>query len=115
MALRYVIEITDDPSGHCCFSYIDTEDSLAGILFEHLKIDAEQEMVFHRDNDPYRIVVCRVPREQREAFLRAMDLLPSLMEYAGRTDYEEYCLEFFLYSERRLRENRNSGNITRLQ
>ena len=95
--LRYCIEITDDPSSYCCFSYIDSEDRLADALFDHMKIEKKAEMEFPCSHDPYKIIVVRIPREQREDFLWAIDMLPSFMDYAGREDYEECCRMFFLY------------------
>ena len=84
-------EIADDLSARYCFAYVDTTDGLADLLFRHLKVDVEQEMVFHYDGDPFRIVMCHIPREQRDVFLRAVDLLPGLMAYAGKEGYDEYC------------------------
>ena len=81
---RYLIEITDGPSMQYSFSYVDTEDNLAYLLFDHLDVDVEPDMEFHCDGDPYKIVVCRIPREHRDAFLRAIDLLPAFMDYAGK-------------------------------
>ena len=104
MALRYVAEITDGIPTHGCFSYIDTEDGLAVFLFDQMKIDVEIEMEFHYDDDPYKIVMCRIPRKQRNSFLQAIDLLPSFMAYAGRMGYEEYCQDFFMNAAQWLAE-----------
>ena len=93
---RYVIEIAENMSAHDCFSYIDTKDHVARFLFHHLKIDVEQDAEFSDEHDDaFRIVMCKVPREQREIFLRAIELLPGFMAYVGRKKYSAYCREFF--------------------
>ena len=93
---RYIAELTDGLSAYYSFAYIDTEDNLAALVFDHLKVDADVDAVFQmEEDDPYRVVIVKIPRAQREAFLRAADLLPSFMAYAGKADYEDYCLAFF--------------------
>ena len=106
---RYCIEIADGTTTHYYFSYIDTDDNLADFLFSHLKIDLEREMEFHYDNDPFKIVMCRIPQEQRELFLKAVDLLPGLMAYVGKTGYEEYCVDLMTNAARFLDEKQGKG------
>lgn len=115
MVHRYVAEISYGLSAQYGFAYIDTEDGLADFLFHHFKIDVEPDTVFHYEGDPYRIVMCKIPRDQREAFLNAIDLLPSLMDYVGKTDYESYCLEFFMNAGRWLSEHEEDERTTPLQ
>lgn len=116
MARRYCIEITEGLSTHYCFSFIDTVDGLARILFDHMKIDVVPDMEFHGDDDdPYRIVMVKIPRSQREAFLKAIELLPGLMRYAGMTDYEDYCRMFFADARQFLSRGQDAGRITSLQ
>ena len=110
MKPRYCFEIADGPSTHYCFAYIDTVDNLADFLFDHMKIDVEHEMEFHYDDDPFKIVMCRVPRNQRETFLKAVDVLPGLMDYVGITGYHEYCTEIMQNAARFLKEKENPGN-----
>ncbi len=94
MSFRYVIEILDAPAEECCFSYIDTEDNLADFVFDRQKVRVTTDMEIQYD-DPFKVKVCRIPRKQRKAFLRAIDMLPGFMAYAGRKDYDEYCRGFF--------------------
>ena len=116
MGHRYVAEFTDGMSADYGFSYIDTEDNLAALVFDHLKVDVKTDMVFQmEEDDPYRVVLVRIPREQREAFLHAIDLLPAFMAYAGKADYEDYCRAFFLKAHLYLQEKEKAGNSTRLQ
>ena len=104
-------EIADDLSARYCFAYVDTTDGLADLLFRHLKVDAEKEMVFRDEKDPYRIILCRIPRGQREAFFRAVDLLPAFMAYDGRGDYEDYCRGFFTTAYRYMVEKEDAERI----
>lgn len=115
MAHRYVAELTDGMSDRYCFSYVDTDDNLAALLFNHLKLDVETDMIFQIKDDPYRIVTVKIPREQRETFLHAVDLLPAFMDYAGWTDYEAYCRAFFLNAHRWLAKKEAAGGTARLQ
>ena len=115
MKPRYCFEIAEDLSTHYCFSYMDTVDNLADFLFSHLKIDVEREMEFHYDDDPVKIVMCKVPRDKREAFLEAVDLLPDLMAYAGKTGYDDYCMDLMRNAARFIMKNRQAQRITPLQ
>ena len=115
MKPRYCFEIAEDLSTHYCFSYMDTVDNLADFLFDHMKINVEHEMEFHYDDDPFKIVMCRVPRSQREDFLNAIDLLPGLMEYAGKTGYDAYCMDLMRNAARFIMKNREAQRISPLQ
>ncbi len=115
MSPRYLIEIADGPSMYDYFSYIDTEDRLAGFLFDHMKLDVKTEAEFHYENAPYRIILCRIPRDQRDFFLRAVELLPAFMDYIGRTDYEDCCREFFRNAHRYISGKMEVGRIAPLQ
>ena len=115
MSPRYLIEVTDGPSMYDSFSYIDTEDRLADFLFDHMKLDVKTEMEFPYEDTPYRIVLCRIPRDQRDFFLRAVDLLPALMDYVGRTDYEDCCRAFFRHADRYINGKRAAGEMIPIQ
>jgi len=91
--MRYCFEIADGFSPDDCFAYVDTEEHLAGFLFSYERVGMTIEEEFGADGDPYRIILCRVPRERRAAFLKVIDLLPGLMAYAGRKDYDAYCTD----------------------
>ena len=109
---RYCFEIAEDLSARYCFSFVDTEDGLASFLFSHLKVDVEEEMEFRYDDDPFRIVMCHIPRHQWEDFLRAIELLPGLMAYAGKEGYEEYCLDLMRNAAQFLRSRPDKGGLT---
>ena len=73
-----------------------------------------KDRIRFREEDFCRVVVVRVPRHRREAFFRAMNLLPAFMACAGREDYDDYCLDFFRHAGRSLGQ-RNGENITPLR
>lgn len=114
MSDRYCIEIADGMTPYYCFSYFDTADHLADHLFSYLKVSTEIEMEFSNEENDYRIIMARIPREDRENFLRAIDLLPALMAYAGYTDYDEFCTNFLLDARDCLVTRQQKG-ITPLQ
>ena len=68
--------------------YFDTHDHLADFLFEHEHVSITVEGEFGDEDEPYGIILCRIAREDRESFLHAVELLPSLMAYVGKTDYD---------------------------
>ena len=96
MSARYCIEITDGTSPDYCFSYFDMADHLADHLFSYLKVSKQTEMEFSNNENDYRVIIARIPREDRASFLRVIDLLPGLMAYVGYTDYDEFCTNFLL-------------------
>ena len=94
MGSRYIFEISDGPSQNYHFAYFDTDDHLAGFLFAQEHVDVTIEGEFGAEDDPYRIVMCKIPKKQRDRFLRCVEMLPGLMEYMGKTDYDDFCIEF---------------------
>ena len=88
MSARYCIEITDGMSPDYCFTYFDTADHLADHLFSYLKVSKQTEMEFSNNENDYRVIIARIPREDRASFLRVIDLLPAMMAYAGYADYD---------------------------
>ena len=65
MSARYCIEITDGMSTDYCFSYFDTADHLADHLFSYLKVSKQTEMEFSNNENDYRVIIARIPREDR--------------------------------------------------
>jgi len=78
------------------YVYFDTDKHLADFLFAREKVTVEPEEERSGENGFCRIIRCRVPRVQREAFRRAMDALPDWMAYVGRRDYDAYCLSVLM-------------------
>ena len=115
MGTAYFFEIKDEWSKDCCFSYFDTEEHLADFLFEYEKVDVTVDGEFGADDDPYRIILCHVPRNQRQGFLRALGMLPELMLHVGRMDYDQYCHTFMMDADQYLAEHKTDGKGIPLQ
>ena len=115
MNTGYYFEIVDGTPTHYCFSYIDSEDNLADFLFDHMKIIMEKEMEFHYNDDPFKVVMCRIPRRQREDFLKAIEVLPGLMAYAGREGYDEFCMDLMRNAAEYFSEKEEKAKITPLR
>ena len=115
MGVRYCVEIADGPSADYTFAYFDSDDHLADFLFRHEQVDVRIEGEFGADGeDPFRIILCSFPRDQRERFLATVEMIPGLMDYAGRKGYDAFCREFLLGAARYLEQN-GGGGITRPQ
>ena len=116
MKYRLCIEISDGPSADCCFVYFDTVDNLADFLFDHMNIEVEREMEFrYHDDDPFKMVMCRIPIRQREAFLEAVEVLPGLMAYADKAGYKEYCLDVMKVISEKYQRRYSAESKTLLQ
>lgn len=94
MKQRFAMEILNESPAFCGFAYFDTEEHLADILFADAEIDVEILREYGSEEDSYRVIECRIPKDQRASFLNCIDLLPQVMNYVGRTDYADYCREF---------------------
>ena len=94
MKQRFAMEILNESPAFCGFAYFDTEEHLADILFADAGVDVEILREYGTEEDPYRVIECRIPKDQRARFLGCIDLLPQVMGYVGRTDYVDYCQEF---------------------
>ena len=109
MGTRYCFEISDGPRTDYWFAYFDTSDRLGSFLFEQEKVKMTVEGIYGKAEDPYRIVLCRIPREQRDAFLNTVDLLPGLMEYAGKKGYDDFCRGVMLNAYHHFRNQRQAA------
>ena len=109
MKRRYLFEITDGMSPFYTFAYFDTEDHLADFLFDREKVDVTVEGEFAAEDDPYRIILCHIPRKQREAFLRAVDDLPAWMAHLGKPDYDAFCIGFLLNANAYMKSGKAAG------
>ena len=107
MGSRYIFELSDGPSQNYHFAYFDTDDHLAGFLFAQENVDITVEGEFGAEDDPYRIIMCEVPQKQRDQFLQCVGMLPDLMAYVGKTDYDDFCINFMMNAARF--KNRNEA------
>ncbi len=111
---RYCFEISVGPSPYYWFAYFDTPDHLADFLFTHEEADVTVEGEYGEEENPYRIILCRIPKDRREAFLHAVDLLPALMAYVGKTDYDDFCRGVLADAVHFLSARRTAGGTLRL-
>ena len=101
----YCFEIKDESSLYNWFAYFDTPDHLAMTLFEYEKVDLTVEGEYGREDDPYRILLVRIPGNQRQSFLKVVELLPDIMEYTGRKDYDAFCRSMLMAADRFMERN----------
>ncbi len=45
-------------------------------------------------DNPYWLILCKVPKDQRVRFMECIDLLPGVMENAGMKGYVNYCQRY---------------------
>ena len=110
--MGYVFRIAGGPAPYEHYAYFDTEDHLADFLFAQEQVEVTIEEEFGFEGDPYSVILCRIPPAQREGFLKAIDLLPGLMAYVGRTDYDDFCRNMMLGAARFL-EGKHSARPAR--
>jgi len=76
MKQRFAMEILNESPAFCGFAYFDTEDHLADFLFADAEIDVEILREYGVEEEPYRVIECRIPKDQRDGFLSCINLLP---------------------------------------
>ena len=78
---------------HFSYAYIDLNNYLADDIFLEKNIEVKfiREMI--RGDSPYRIVICKIKREDGEAFEEALKLLEDKMLLLGHSDYLAVCAE----------------------
>ena len=115
MGSRYIFEISNGPSKHYHFVYFDTEDHLADFLFAHEHVDVTIEGEFGVEDDPYLIIICQIPKDQCDRFLRCIEMLPELMKYVGKTDYDAFCLNIMMNAAHYMARKKTFGRSIPLQ
>ena len=95
MKRRYLMEIAEYSPLYYYFAYFDNDEYLADVLFNRENVEVTVEGEYGNEDEPFHIIQCRIPKAQRDAFLRAIDDLPDWMTRLGRTGYDEYCRGFF--------------------
>ena len=83
------------------FVYVDIKDYLADILIRKYNIRIKIVREFHRTDDEYVAIVCKIRKPDVHNFYKAMQELENNMCITGHTDYEEFCKDFkdMLYKE----------------
>ena len=88
------------------YAYLDHESYFADKIFMEKGIRVKFIREMHRENAPYRIIFCKVPKRERERLESALKELEHKILLAGYKDYPLYCteLEEELAKERGLRQ-----------
>ena len=78
---------------HFSYAYIALNNYFADEIFLEKNIEVKflREMI--RGDSPYRIVICKIKREDGEAFEEALKLLEDKMLLLGHSDYLAVCAE----------------------
>ena len=78
---------------HFSYAYIDLNNYFADEIFLEKNIEVKflREMI--RGASPYRIVICKIKREDGEAFEEALKLLEDKILLLGHSDYLAVCAE----------------------
>ena len=50
-------------------------------------------------DNPYWLILCKVPKDQRVRIMECIDLLPGVMENAGMKGYVNYCQRYIRFYE----------------
>ncbi len=94
MKRRYCMEIGEYSPLYYYFAYFDNDEYLADFLFAREEVNVTVEGEYGNEDEPFHIIQCRIPKAQREAFLRAIDDLPEWMSRLGKKGYDSYCIGF---------------------
>ena len=75
------------------YAYLDHESYFADKIFMEKGIRVKFIREMHRENAPYRIIFCKVPKRERERLESALKELENKILLAGYKDYPLYCIE----------------------
>ncbi len=73
------------------FAFIDTNDYLADQLFIRHKVRVWFEKEFEKRNSPFRLILCKVRRQDVDRFLDALGEMENKMILRGYSGYTEFC------------------------
>lgn len=76
------------------YAYVDlciNDSYVADSPFYRRRIPVRFGRVMVKDNEKYRIVLCKVRRKYREEFEKALGEISNKMSLLGHNDYDEFC------------------------
>lgn len=79
---------------HKYFVFLDAGDYLADSLFIKHKVTVKFIQEYGREDSPYRMIFCRIRKQDERAFLEALRELPNKMLLCGYPDYPARCRDF---------------------
>ena len=74
------------------YAYLDTEEYLADQLFINKKLRVKFLRDYSHENDPYIIVMVKVPKSRNKDFLCCMNELNKKMLLTGNTNYNKFSI-----------------------
>lgn len=76
------------------YAYFDLPEYYADNLLRQRKLKVKIICEMEKDDAPYNVIFCSVPKKETSSFEAAMDELEKKMLVCGYTDYPDYCSEF---------------------
>jgi len=90
----------------CGVLYIDTPDYKADNILERYGVRIKYLNDYASPESYYIIVSAKIPENELEAFLSAMDDLQKLMLISGHLDYEKFCRKIRHWIEEDMSDDR---------
>lgn len=79
---------------HKYFAFLDTGEYLADGLFIKYQVPVKFMQEYGREALPYRMIFCRIRKQDESAFLEALRELPNKMLLCGYPEYTDKCKQF---------------------
>lgn len=77
------------------YAYIDIKEYAAGQIFKDKNVHVKYKNDYVKDGIAYCIVLCVVPKKQRELFEACMKELSNKIVLLGHPDYPMFCEGYF--------------------
>lgn len=87
------------------YAIVDTSDYYADQLFIKHQVTVRFGNEYAHPDAQYRIIFCKVRKQDEQRFLDALQELPNKMLLRGHTDYPAFCTQFF----EKMEQSRRSG------
>ncbi|MCR5652934.1 MAG: hypothetical protein K6F88_03945 [Ruminococcus sp.] len=76
------------------YAYFDLPKYYADNLLRQRKLKVKIICEMEKEDAPYNVIFCRVPKKETSSFEVAMGELEKKMLVCGHTDYPDFCSEF---------------------
>ena len=90
------------------YAIVDTPDYYADQLFIRHQVTVRFGNEYAHPDTQYRIIFCKVRKQDEQRFLDALQELPNKMLLCGHPDYPTFCTQFFQKMEQS-KAKRRSG------
>ena len=88
------------------YAFVDTADYLADQLFIKKQVRVRFGKEMQHPLEKYKVIFCKVLKEDSERFLEALAELSNKMILCGHQDYEQFCDEITQLMEKGVTEMR---------